>query len=82
MKMFMSKYEIEPLCEEIGYINIVVDDSDSLMSMEMPEDIILKESNPDRNRVHMGGEDFKHLEEYDMDKICVRVCVAACKPKE
>jgi SAM-dependent methyltransferase/uncharacterized iron-regulated protein len=81
MKMFISKNEIEPLCEEIGYIDVVVDDSDSLMSMEMPEDI-LKESNPDRNRVHVGGEDFKHLEDYDMDKICARVCVVARKPKE
>lgn len=79
MKMFIPKKDIEPLCHEIGFTNIVVDESDSSMTMEIPEDVF-KDSNPQRNRVHVGGDDFKHLEDFDMDKICARVCVVAKKP--
>ena len=79
MKMFIAKDEIKPMCERIGYLDVVVDDSDSSMTMEIPEEV-LENSNPSRNRVHVGGDDFKHLENYDMDKICARVCVVAKKP--
>jgi hypothetical protein len=81
MKMFISKKELKPMCEGIGYVDVVVDDSDSSMTMEIPEEV-MENSNPDRNRVHVGGDDFKHLENYDMDKICARVCVVARKPME
>lgn len=79
MRMFIPKKDIEPICEDIGFVNILVDDSDSSMTMEIPEEV-LKDSNPQRNRVHVGGEDFKHLEDFDMDKICARVCIVAEKP--
>lgn len=79
MRMFVAQNDLKPMCEEIGFENVLVDDSDSAMSMEIPEEI-LQESNPDRNKVHVGGDDFKHLENYDMDQICARVCVAAFKP--
>lgn len=35
-----------------------------------------------RNKVHVGSEEFKHLKDYDMNKICARVCVIAKKPEE
>jgi hypothetical protein len=38
------------------------------------------ENLPDRNRVHVGSEEFKHLKEFDMNKICSRVTVIATKP--
>jgi arsenite methyltransferase len=79
MRMFVAQRDLKPMCEEIGFENVIVDDSDSAMSMEIPEEV-LKESNPDRNKVHVGGDDFKHLENYDMDRICARVCVSAFKP--
>jgi SAM-dependent methyltransferase len=81
MKMFIPKKEIEPLCQEIGFVNILVDDSDSSMTMEIPEEVF-QDSNPQRNRVHVGGGDFKHLENFDMDKLCARVCVVAEKPSD
>lgn len=80
MQMFIAQKELQPMCEEIGFENVFVDDSDSAMSMEIPEEV-LQDSNPDRNKVHVGGDDFKHLENYDMDKICARVCISAFKPQ-
>jgi SAM-dependent methyltransferase len=79
MKMFVSQKDLEPMCEKIGFVNILVDDSDSSMTMEIPEEV-LQTSNPERNKVHVGSSDFKHLENYDMDQICARVCVLAFKP--
>ena len=87
MKMFISKNELEPLlCEKIGFEHVVIDDTNSSMSMEIPEEVLLSlqdNTNPEqRSRIHVddGGKEFKHLEKYDMDKICARVCIVARKP--
>ncbi|KAG7348360.1 arsenite S-adenosylmethyltransferase [Nitzschia inconspicua] len=80
MKMFISKKDLEPLCQRIGFEDILIDDTNSKMSMDIPAEV-LEESNPGRSKVHVGGKDFKHLVDYDMDKICARVCVVAKKPK-
>ena len=79
MRMFIAKNELEPMCKRIGYVNVVIDDNDSKMTYELPEE--LQELNPDRNRVHIGSKEFEHLQEYDMDAICARVCVVAHKPE-
>jgi len=80
MKMFISKSKLKPLCEKLGFVEIVIDDSNSEMSMEIPDEV-LQESNPARSKVHVGGSDFNHLEGYDMDRICARVCIVAKKPQ-
>ena len=86
MKMFYPKNELVPLCEKIGYVNVFVDDSDSSMSMELPIEVLENdEGNPNspsqqRNKVHVGSPEFNHLEDYDMDALCARVCVVAQKP--
>jgi len=80
MKMFISKSKLKPLCEKLGFVEIVIDDSNSEMSMEIPDEV-LQESNPARSKVHVGGSDFNHLEDYDMDRICARVCIVAKKPQ-
>jgi SAM-dependent methyltransferase len=79
MKMFIPKNDLKPLCEKLGFTDVVIDDSDSEMSMEIPDEI-LEESNPARSKVHVGGAEFDHLDDYDMDAICARVCVVARKP--
>jgi len=79
MKMFIPKNNLRSLCEKIGFADILIDDSNSEMSMEIPDEI-LEDSNPGRSKVHVGGADFDHLEDYDMDAICARVCVVATKP--
>mmetsp|Transcript_8957 Transcript_8957/g.21871 ORF Transcript_8957/g.21871 Transcript_8957/m.21871 type:complete len:632 (-) Transcript_8957:78-1973(-) len=79
MKMFIPKNDLKPLCEKLGFENVFVDDSDSEMSMEIPDEI-WEEANPGRRKVHVGGPEFDHLEDFDMDAICARVCVVATKP--
>lgn len=81
MKMFISKSELQPMCERLGFKDVLIDDSNSAMSMEIPEEV-LQEANPQRSKVHVGGAEFKHLENFDMDKICARVCVVARKPRD
>jgi SAM-dependent methyltransferase len=78
MRMFVSKDDLEPLCKRLGFVDVVIDDSDSKMTYELPEELL--ELNPERNRVHIGGEEFEHLDAYDMDDLCARVCVVARKP--
>lgn len=78
------------MCQEIGFSDVKVDDTNSLMSYELPEEAeiqlleeekkIVDKSLPDRNRVHVGSAEFKHLEEFDMNKICARVTVIGTKP--
>ena len=82
MKMFVPKNDIVPICERIGYVDVVVDDSDSSMSMELPIEVLQQENpnSPQRSKVHVGSAEFSHLEDYDMDKLCARVCVVARKP--
>ena len=79
MKMFIPKDDLKPLCEKLGFTDVFIDDSDSEMSMEIPDEIV-EEANPSRSKVHVGGADFDHLEDYDMDTLCARVCVVAKKP--
>jgi arsenite methyltransferase len=79
MKMFIPLRELKPLCQKIGFEDIFIDDSNSQMSMDIPEEV-WEESNPGRSKVHVGGKDFEHLKNYDMEKICARVCVVAKKP--
>lgn len=86
MKMFYPKNALVPLCEKLGYVDVIVDESDSSMSMELPLEVMESENeNPNppsqqRNKVHVGSAEFKHLEGYDMDALCARVCVVARKP--
>jgi hypothetical protein len=47
--------------------------------LEIPDEIY-EESNPLRSKVHVGGTEFDHLEDYDMDALCARVCIVARKP--
>jgi len=61
MKMFIHIDELKPLCEKIGYTNVVVDDSNSLMAYELPQEVEDEKVNEDRHRVHVGSEEFKHL---------------------
>ena len=82
MRMFIEKNLIKPMCETIGFVNVAVDDSDSLMvfELELPEEAT--SLNPERYRVHGDSPEFAHLEKFNMDQLCARVCVVAKKPDE
>lgn len=79
MRMFVKQEDILPMCKELGFRDVEVDDSDSLMTFELPEEA-REETNPERSKIHVGSEAFRHLENYDMNKICARVCVVGKKP--
>ena len=80
MKMFIEKDELLPMCQRIGFTNVIIDDTDSKMVYELPEEEA-GELNPDRHQVHGdNGDEFEHLEGYDMDELCARVVVVARKP--
>ena len=80
MRMFIEKNKIQPMCEEIGFVDVQVDDRDSKMvfELELPEEAT--PLNPERYRVHGDSPEFAHLEKYNMDQLCARVCVVAKKP--
>jgi len=80
MKMFEPKENVAPICERVGFVDVIVDDSDDKMTYELP-DQQCEELNPDRFSVHVGGPEFEHLDDYDMDELCARVCVVARKPE-
>ena len=92
MRMFIHKDAIKPMCEEIGFVDVVVDDSNSLMSFE-DEDEEKEQSNEGstsseearkkdraKSAVHVGSAEFKHLSALNMNDICARVVVYGRKP--
>jgi arsenite methyltransferase len=87
MRMFIHKDEIEPLCKKLGFADVAIDDSNSLMQYELPEDWVEEQKNEnekddkaqERFKVHVGSDEFKHLADYNMNEICARVCVVARK---
>jgi ubiquinone/menaquinone biosynthesis C-methylase UbiE len=40
MRMFVSKNELQPMCEKLGFVDVLIDDSNSSMTMEIPEGIL------------------------------------------
>lgn len=81
MRMFAHKDTLEPICTKIGYENVKVDDKNSEMSYEIPdfdevtaaEQEVTDQASRDRHKVHVGSSEFKHLRDYDMNKLCARV---------
>lgn len=82
--MFIHKKELEPICQSVGFQDIIVDDSNSLMSFELPDyDANQSESSKsDRNKVHVGSDEFSHLKEFNMNELCARVSLYAVKPSD
>jgi len=88
MRMFAHIDSLKPICESIGYKDVLVDDTDSLMQYELPgfdevkeqEQKLTEKAQDDRFKVHVGSSEFRHLKDYDMNKICARVTVIAQKP--
>jgi len=79
MRMFEQLDNLKPMCETVGFANVDVDSSDSAMQFEL--DLTPEESktSEDRNKVHVGSDEFKHLQQFDMNEICARVVVTGRK---
>ena len=71
MRVFMPLTEAAPLLETIGFRNVSVDESDSKMTFEEEELNVTVENN--RYKIHGNSAEFKHLENFDMNKLCARV---------
>ena len=77
MRVFMPLQAAQPMLEEIGFRNVSVDDSDSKMTFEEEELNVDTDSN--RYKIHGNSEEFKHLENFDMNSLCARVVLAGIK---
>ena len=96
MQTFAKLNEIKPMLEELGFIDIEIDLSDSLMEVQEVEDSSLTElqrnlndedncnstDNTNRYKVHNedGRKRYIHLENFDMNELCARVVIKARKP--
>lgn len=69
------------MCSAIGFSDITVDDSNNLMSFELPDyEPNQSDKSSNRNKVHVGSDEFSHLKEYDMNELCDRVNLVGVKP--
>ena len=86
--MFARLEELQPLCEEIGFRNVVIDLEDDKLEFELEGDFAEEEeqveqtggaatpsSSNKRAKMHVGSEEFRHLQDYDMNQLCARVVV-------
>lgn len=77
MRMFIHIDKLKPMCEAIGFKNVVVDMEDSALEFELEgiSEQEFNESSEERSKIHVGSTEFKHLEGYDMNDLCARVVV-------
>ena len=64
MEMFIHKDKVGPLCEKVGFENVKVDDSNSLMQYDIEgikEVEGEKKRDVSKNQVHNDSEEFRHL---------------------
>lgn len=96
MQTFAKISEIGPLLQELGFVDIEIDLSDSLMEIPEPENGEMENEIDDKSehdcgtenetegrfKVHNeeGRERYQHLENFDMNTLCARVVIKARKP--
>ena len=88
MKMFANLSELKPMCEAIGFENVRIVDAESPMEMEFSEEVYEAafgdgNDNPDRFKIHgkeKYADQYKYLEEMNMDELCKIVTVCGTKP--
>lgn len=95
MRMFIELDELAPVCAAAGFEQVAVDQSDSLMAFDLDyepetaaEDVAAagaaerqqeQQMQTERNKVHVGSPEFRHLRNYDVNALCARVVVTAVK---
>ena len=78
MRVFMPLRDAEPLLQNIGFHSILVDDSDSNMTLDDEDLQVTNES--ERYKIHGNSPEFQHLENFDMNNLCARVVLYGIKP--
>jgi len=98
MRVFMPLMRARPMLDHIGFQEVGIDSSNSLMTytLEVEEDAEAEgavggnaaapsgapqaEDGQNRKKIHVGSEEFKHLENFDMNQLCARVILHGKKP--
>jgi len=66
MRMFGFVDDLKKSCEEIGFKNVIIDDTNSLMMYELEDydeknvDEETKKASQAKKKVHVGSDEFKH----------------------
>jgi len=97
MRVFMPLSRAQPMLDHVGFREVGIDSSNSLMTytLEVEEDAIedgaaggsdpahaaSNEGGRNRKKIHVGSEEFKHLENFDMNQLCARVILHGKKPE-
>jgi len=91
METFAKQSELIPMLSKLGFVDVEVDMSDSLMEVYVEEESeeakktaeSIKTSNKEgRFKIHNNDEEekYRHLENFDMNSLCARVVILARKP--
>ena len=92
MRVFMPLVRAQPMLDHIGFEAVEIDSSNSLMTytLEVEEeeeervvngaDAAADADKSTRKKIHVGSDDFKHLENFDMNQLCARVILHGKKP--
>jgi len=99
MRVFMPLMRAQPMLDHIGFQEVAVDSSNSLMTyaLEVEEGDVVRddadvanapsnasapteEDRLSRKKIHVGSDEFKHLENFDMNQLCARVILYGKKP--
>ena len=93
MRVFMPLVRAESMLDRVGFKEVGVDSSNSLMTytLEVEEEagggaeggaveVPSETERQSRRKIHVGSDDFKHLENFDMNQLCARVILHGRKP--
>lgn len=84
MRVFSNLDDIVPLLQKIGFVDIVIDMTDSLVDIEVPIEEHESPTNSDSGRFKVHNNDvddnFRHLKSYNMNDLCARIVIKAKKP--
>ncbi|KOO24749.1 methyltransferase type 11 [Chrysochromulina tobinii] len=95
MRMFSELHSLRPLATAAGFTSIELDTSDMAMAFELPVPDAARvdtgaraslssadgaSRSNQRNQVHVGSPEFKHLRDLDVNAICGRVVISGIKP--
>ena len=95
MRMFSELHSRRPLATAAGFAAVELDTSDMAMAFELPVPDTARVdtgaraslSSADgasrrnqRNQVHVGSPEFKHLRDLDINAMCGRIVISGIKP--
>ena len=81
MRMFAKLESLKPTLEEIGFQNVKIVDANSPMEVELPIDESEDDTGSARAKIHGKYVDqYRFLENHNMDELCKVVTVYAEKP--